>query len=53
MGSQQYEGYNILEIDDENEISGIYFNNQDSRLMGIVGENKGQIKIKRTKESHT
>ena len=53
VNSQQYEGYNILEIDDENEISGRYFNNRDSRLIGIAGGNKGQFKIERTEEGHT
>ncbi len=45
--SQQYDGYNILEIDSINEISGRYFNNRDSRNEGIQGGNKGTFKIER------
>ena len=38
---QQYEGYNILEIDSDNKISGRYFNNRDNRIIGASGGNKG------------
>lgn len=49
---QQYEGYNILEIDSDNIISGRYFNNRDNRIMGNKGGNKGTFKIARS-ESNT
>lgn len=45
--SQQYDGYNILEFDSVNEISGRYFNNRDNRTEGILGGNKGTFRIKR------
>lgn len=48
INSQQYDGYNILELDSENVISGRYFNNRDNSLFGIVGGNKGQFKLTRT-----
>lgn len=47
VNSQQYDGYNILELDSENEISGRYFNNRDNSALGIAGGNKGQFKLTR------
>lgn len=47
VNSQQYDGYNILELDSENEISGRYFNNRDNSALGIAGGNKGQFNLTR------
>ena len=51
VSSQQYDGYNILELDSENELSGRYFNNRDNSALGIAGGNKGQFKLTRTVSS--
>lgn len=51
VNSQQYDGYNILELDSENVISGRYFNNRDSIALGIAGGNKGQFNLTKTVSS--
>ena len=51
VNAQQYDGYNVLELDSENEMAGRYFNNRDNSLFGIVGGNKGQFKLTRTVSS--
>lgn len=52
VNSQQYDGYNILELDSENAISGRYFNNRDSIALGITGGNKGQFNLIKTLVVH-
>lgn len=47
VSAQQYDGYNVLELDSENEIAGRYFNNRDNSAFGIDGGNKGQFKLTR------
>ena len=47
VNSQQYDGYNILELDSKNEISGRYFNNRDNSSVALKGGNKGQFELKR------
>ena len=47
VNSQQYDGYNILELDSENVIFGRYFNNRDNSARGIAGGNKGQFVLKK------
>lgn len=45
--AQQYDGYNILELDSEEKISGRYFNNRDNSSRGLKGGNKGQFTLKK------
>lgn len=48
VNAQQYDGYNILELDNENVIVGRYFNNRDNSTIGIVGGNKGSFTLTRS-----
>lgn len=43
--SQQYDGYNIIELDDENHIFGRYFNNRDNINVGYRGGNIGTFEL--------
>ena len=42
---QQYDGYNILEIDDDTHLFGRYFNNRDNSNIGHKGGNIGTFKL--------
>ena len=41
----QYDGYNILEIDDDTHLFGRYFNNRDNSNIGHKGGNIGTFKL--------
>lgn len=44
----QYDGYNILDLDDENHLFGRYFNNRDNSNVGNSGGNIGTFELQRT-----
>ena len=43
----QYDGYNILELDNEDHLFGRYFNNRDNENTGIRGGNVGTFELNR------
>ena len=44
----QYDGYNILDLDDDNHLFGRYFNNRDNSNVGNRGGNIGIFELRRT-----
>ena len=44
----QYDGYNILDLDDENHLFGRYFNNRDNSNVSNSGGNIGTFELQRT-----
>lgn len=44
----QYDGYNILDLDDDNHLFGRYFNNRDNSNVGNRGGNIGTFELRRT-----
>lgn len=44
----QYDGYNILDLDDDNHLFGRYFNNRDNSNVGNRGGNIGILELRRT-----
>lgn len=43
----QYDGYNILDMDDDNHLFGRYFNNRDNSNVGNSGGNMGTFELRR------
>ena len=43
-----YDGYNILDLDDDNHLFGRYFNNRDNSNVGNRGGNIGIFELRRT-----
>ena len=44
----QYDGYNILDLDDDNHLFGRYFNNRDNSNVGNKGGNIGTFELQKT-----
>lgn len=44
----QYDGYNILDLDDDNHLFGRYFNNRDNNNVGNRGGNIGTFELQKT-----
>ena len=44
----QYDGYNILDLDDDNHLFGRYFNNRDNSNVGNRGGNIGIFELRKT-----
>lgn len=44
----QYDGYNILDLDDDNHLFGRYFNNRDNSSVGNKGGNIGTFESQKT-----
>ncbi|WP_050642210.1 MULTISPECIES: hypothetical protein [Clostridia] len=43
----QYDGYNILDMDDDNHLFGRYFNNRDNSNVGNSGGNMGTFELRK------
>ena len=47
----QYDGYNILDLDDDTHLFGRYFNNRDNSNVGNKGGNIGSFELHRVKKN--